>query len=191
MDDDGTWTHGLLTGQVSGGTARCIGKATRLRVRQRELNELNEQRTRLEEELRWFVNQLADYERQIALLQEQRAQLRKVLPASGLEEIYAAFTPARATIEATRTRYHKARQQTQEARQSYYAFTVQLEREIHGIVLLASDARRVQSALLGVVSSPAHCKRNSSRSPAPGKNTSGPAPGHASRKACRSCRPAG
>ena len=39
MQADGSWTHGLLKGRAGTGTARCIGIATRLRVRQRELDQ--------------------------------------------------------------------------------------------------------------------------------------------------------
>jgi len=151
LSEDGSWAHGLLTGQASKGMARCIGRATRLRVRQQELAELDKQRRKLEDDLQAFAQQQAEYEQQLERLHEQQIQLRKVLPGSGLEAAYAELVPARATISAARMKYQKARQQTQEVRQSYNALTAQLERENQGIAFLASDHKRVQSALLGVV----------------------------------------
>lgn len=151
MSKDGAWTHGLLTGRAGSGTPRCIGKATRLRVRQRELDELDHQRTMLEEEMRQLTTRLADFEQQLTQLQEQQAQIRKLLPNSGLEEIAIELAQVRATLDAARSKYQKARQQTQEIRQSLSALLARLERESQGIAPLASDPRRVQTALMGMV----------------------------------------
>ena len=151
MNQDGSWAHGLLTGHAGGGPARCIGKATRLRVRQRELDELQKQRAKLEGELQWFHSQLAHYEQQLAQLQEKQTQLRKILPDSGIEETYAELSQARLNLDDNRARYQKARQQTQEARQAYNILLAQLERESKGMPSLASDAKLVQTTLMGVV----------------------------------------
>jgi len=148
---DGKWTQGLLTGQAGAGEARCIGKVTRLRVRQRELDELAAQRTKLEEELQWLHGQLANYEQQLTQLQEKQAQLRKFLPASGLDEIYAELAQARLTLDEARSKYQKTHLQTQETRQSCNAVIATLERESNGIAPLANELRHVQNALMGVV----------------------------------------
>ncbi len=150
-NEDGTWTHGLLTGQAGAGEARCIGKATRLRVRQRELDELAAQRTKLEEELHWLHGQLANYEQQLTQLQDKQAQLRKFLPASGLDEIYAELAQARLTLDEARNKYQKTHLQTQEARQQCNSVIATLERESNGVAPLASELRHVQNALMGVV----------------------------------------
>jgi uncharacterized protein (TIGR02680 family) len=151
MGKDGSWNHGLLTGRAGVGTPRCIGKVTRLRVRQRELEELDRQRTALEEELHRITNRLAEFEQQLAQLQEQQTQLRKLLPNSGLEEIAVELAQVRTTLDAARSKYQKARQQTQEVRQNLSSLLARLERESQGIAPLASDARRVQTALMGMV----------------------------------------
>lgn len=150
-NENGNWTHGLLTGQAGAGEARCIGKATRLRVRQRELDELDAQRTKLEEELHWLHGQLAQYEQQLTQWQDKQAQLRKFLPASGLDEIYAELAQARLTLDDARSKYQKTHLQTQEARQSCNAVIATLERESNGVSPLASELRHVQNALMGVV----------------------------------------
>ncbi len=151
MNEDGSWTHGLLTGRAGAGKARCIGKATRLRVHQRELDELNEKRVQLEEELAWLYNQLAHYEQQLTQLQEKQAQLRKTLPNSGIEEVYAELAQSRLVLDDARTKYQKARLQTQEARQSFNNLVAQLERDSNGIAAFAGDSQRVQDALMGVI----------------------------------------
>jgi uncharacterized protein (TIGR02680 family) len=151
VNQDGSWTHGLLTGRAGGGEARYIGRTTRLRIRQRELDELNQKRVNLEEELRALHSQLAYYEQQLTQIQEKQTRLRKVLPESGIEETYAELSQARLTLDDLRGKYQKARLQTQEARQAYNTLLAQLERESKGIAILASDAKRVQSTLMGVV----------------------------------------
>ena len=141
----------MLTGHAGGGEARYIGRATRLRVRQRELDALNQKRMNLEEELQALYNQLAYYEQQLAQIQEKQTRIRKILPESGVEETYAELSQARLTLDDLRSKYQKARVQTQEARQAYNRLLAQLERESQGIAPLASDIKRVQNTLLGVV----------------------------------------
>ncbi|HVB24578.1 MAG TPA: TIGR02680 family protein [Ktedonobacteraceae bacterium] len=150
-NEDGSWTHGLLTGQAGTGEARCIGKATRLRVRQRELDEIDAQRTKLEEELRWLHGQLAQYEQELTQLQDKQAQVRKFLPTSGLDEIHAELAQARLTLDDARSKYQKTHLQTQEVRQRCNGVIAALERESNGVAPFASELRHVQNALMGVV----------------------------------------
>ncbi len=151
MNENGNWTHGLLSGHAGSGPARYIGKATRIRARQRELAELDEKRAQLESELNELTNQLAAYEQQIVRLQEQQVLVRKALQRSKLQDCYAELTQAHITLESGRTKYQKARQQTQELRQRYNSLLAQLERESEGNSAFATDAKRVQTALLAMV----------------------------------------
>jgi Putative exonuclease SbcCD, C subunit len=151
MQDDGTWTHGLLTGRAGTGVARCIGKATRVRVKERELAELEQQRARLDAELKDLTDRLAYYEQQLSQSQEKQTQLRSVLRGSGIEEIYAGLAQARIAVDNTRSKYQKARLQTQEVRQQYNALVVQLERASRGMTQFVADARSVQAAILGML----------------------------------------
>ncbi|HYX49406.1 MAG TPA: hypothetical protein VE843_06670, partial [Ktedonobacteraceae bacterium] len=128
-----------------------IGRATRLRIRQRELDELKQKRTNLEEELQALYSQLAYYEHQLSQIQEKQTKIRKILPESGIEEMHAELSQARLTLDDLRSKYQKARLQTQEARQEYNRLLAQLERECKGIAQLASDAKHVQSTLMGIV----------------------------------------
>lgn len=152
LDEDGSWTHGLLAGRASRGNATCIGKATRLRVRQRELDALNEQLTQLNEELRELHQRLAHYEQQIAQLQEQQGQIRKLLPGSGIEDLYAQLAQAQLTLADASGKYQKARQQTQEARQAHNALVAQLERKSQGIGSLSTSTKQVQRAIESTMS---------------------------------------
>lgn len=151
MNDNGNWTHGLLSGYAGNGPARYIGKATRIRARQRELAELEQKRTQLENELNELTSQLVTYEQQITRLQEQQVLVRKALQRSKLQEYYAELTQAHNTLESGRTKYQKARQQTQDLRQRYNSLLAQLERESNGNSAFASDSKRVQIALLAMV----------------------------------------
>src|SRR6266487_3268108 len=151
FNNDGIWTHGLLTGRAGGGSASCIGKTTRLQVRKRELDEITRQLTQLDDELQTLTQSIAHYEAQLAKLQEQQAQLRKVLPNSGLEKIFAELEQAKLNLDSNRSAYQKAHLQTQEARQSFNNLVARLERDCNGISTLASDPQRVQDALLSVI----------------------------------------
>src|SRR5450755_2317832 len=148
---DGSWTHGLLTGRAGIGMARSIGKATRLRARQRELDALQQQRAALAAELQELTERLAYYEQQLAQIQEKQTQLRRLLRDSGIEDSYAELAQVRTTVDSARSKYQKARVQTQEVRQQYNALLVQLERESRGVGQFVGDARRVQAALMGMV----------------------------------------
>jgi uncharacterized protein (TIGR02680 family) len=151
INDNGNWTHGLLSGHAGSGPARYIGKATRIRARQRELAELEQKRTQLESELQGLISQLIEHEQQITRLQEQHALVRKALQRSKLQECYAELIQAHNTLESGRTKYQKARQQTQDLRQRYNSLLAQLERESDGNSALASDSKRVQIALLAMI----------------------------------------
>ncbi|HEX6483020.1 MAG TPA: SbcC/MukB-like Walker B domain-containing protein [Ktedonobacteraceae bacterium] len=149
--NDGTWTHGLLSGRAGGGAARCIGKTTRLRVRQRELAELVEKQEQLDAELLQITQSIARNEARLVAISEQQAQLRKALPSSGLEKIFAELEQSKIALDETRSIYQKARLHTQEARQHCNNLIARLERESNGIAAFAGDQKRVQGALLGVI----------------------------------------
>src|SRR5205823_5591084 len=95
LNENGVWTHGLLTGRAGGGPARCIGQTTRLRVRQSELDELDAQRAQLETELQELHTRLASYEAQLTQVQEQQTKLHKVLSKSGIQEISTELLSAK------------------------------------------------------------------------------------------------
>ena len=150
--ENGTWTHGLLTGHASSGEALCIGKATRLRAKQHELDALETQRTQLKAELQELHQRLAEFEQQLTQIQEQQSQVRRLLPESGIEEQYAQLTQAKLALDDGSGKYQKARQHTQEVRQLYTSLVAQLERESQGIGPLATDTKQVQRALEGTMS---------------------------------------
>ena len=148
VHEDGFWTHGLLHGYAGSGTARFIGKETRLRAKQRELEALDVQRRAAEEELAWLHRQLAHYELQMMHAQEQQQRVRAFLQESGLEAIYAELAQMQHTLEEAKGKYQKARQQTQETRQTYNTLIARLERESRGIGPLASSMKSVQHAII-------------------------------------------
>jgi uncharacterized protein (TIGR02680 family) len=151
MNENGDWSHGLLSGHAGRGPARYIGKATRIRARLRELAELEQKRAQLESELQGLISQLVAHEQQITQLQEQQVLVRKALQRSKIQQCYTELTQAHNTLESGRIKYQKARQQTQDLRQRYNSLLAQLERESDGNNAFVSDSKRVQIALLAMV----------------------------------------
>ena len=151
FEQDGTWTHGILSGYAGGGTAQCIGKTTRLRAQQRELEAIQQRQEQLAEALTALSQQIELYEAQLASIEEQTAQVRKALAASGIEPVFAELSQARVALESIQNTYQKARLQTQAAWQRYNSLVIQLERESNSNATFASDRQRVQSALLGII----------------------------------------
>ena len=121
--------------------ARSIGKATRLRARQRELDALQQQRAALAADLQELTERLAYFEQQLAQIQEKQTQLRRLLRESGIEDSYAELAQVRTTVDNARSKYQKARVQTQEVRQQYNALLAQQERESRGVGQVVGDAR--------------------------------------------------
>src|SRR5262249_52228151 len=132
-------------------TARCIGRATRLRVRQRELDELAEKQARLDGEMQRLIQSIAHNEARLAEIQEQQTQLRRAIPSSGLEKMAAELEQEKIGLDEGRSTYKKARLHTQEVRQLSNNMVARLERESNGIAAFAADQKRVQGALLGVI----------------------------------------
>ncbi|MEO6891636.1 MAG: TIGR02680 family protein [Ktedonobacteraceae bacterium] len=152
LDEDGSWRHGLLSGQAGTGAATgLIGKANRLRVRQQELDALNEKRAALAEELRLLAEQIAGAIQQRTRLQQERTRLRKFLPDSGLEQRHAELLYAQKTLSAARSRYQQAHRKTQEVRQSLNTLNIRLERECVETPAFASGKERVKEAIMAMV----------------------------------------
>ena len=150
FNEDGTWQHGLLQGYASGGTVQFIGKANRLRVKQQEQEELHRQWMQRDKELQELRGHIAESEQQRTQLQETQLQLRKVLTISGIEEAYSQLISAGAALDNAKSKYQRARQQTQETIQNRNAVLAQLERESNGVSALAGHAGQVHTALLGM-----------------------------------------
>ncbi|HEY6540389.1 MAG TPA: SbcC/MukB-like Walker B domain-containing protein, partial [Ktedonobacteraceae bacterium] len=148
---DGTWTHGILSGYASGGTAQCIGQTTRLRVQQRELEAIQQRQAQLADTLAALAQQIENHEAQLASIEEQTAQVRKALAVSGIEPVFAELAQVRVTLESAQNTYQKARLQTQAAWQRFNSLVVRLERECNGNAAFAGDRQHVKNALQGVI----------------------------------------
>ncbi len=151
FEQAGSWTHGILSGYASGGTARCTGKTTRLRAQQRELEAIQQKQAQHAETLATLALQIELHEARLASIEEQTAHVRKALAASGIEPVFAELAQARVTLENIQNTYQKARLQTQAAWQRFNSLVIQLERESNGNAAFASERQRVQGALLGVI----------------------------------------
>ncbi|HET8851511.1 MAG TPA: hypothetical protein VFN02_03230, partial [Ktedonobacteraceae bacterium] len=150
MNSDGSWQHGLLTGRAIGGNARFIGKATRLRARQREIDQLHGQMAKLNSELEQLQGQIAREEHRQRQLKDVQRQARKALTTSGMEKVQTTLSQTKEALDRAWERYQQARQKTQEAQQKYNAYVAQLEKECRGFDAFAGNAASVQEALRGM-----------------------------------------
>ncbi|GER86493.1 TIGR02680 family protein [Dictyobacter vulcani] len=151
MQEQGLWSHGLLTGHAGSGQAHYIGKATRLRAREEALQVLSEQKARLEQEFAELTTRLAHHEHLLADLREQQMNVRLVLPQSGLADSFVSLSQSRTVLEKNRDRYQKSHQQTQELRQQYNLQRGQLERLVEGHDGLVRGGEQIQQTLLAMV----------------------------------------
>src|SRR5215472_97446 len=150
MSIDGNWQHGLLTGRAIGGKARFIGKATRLRARQHEIDELNGQMLKLREGLEQMKEQIEREEHNQRQLKDVQRQVRKALTLSGMEKVQTTLVQTKEALDRAWTGYQQARQRTMEAQQKYNGYVTQLEKESQGFDRFAANAASVQEALDGM-----------------------------------------
>jgi hypothetical protein len=142
-----TWSHGLLHGSAGEGTARCIGKATRVREKQRELELLHQRCTVLESELALIDRQLTDLARE----REQRGKLRdrlgRILQENGSEQHYAALQSTLGQFTRAEERYRQERSRTQALRQQSEACKLRLQRETAEEPVFATSSESVEQGL--------------------------------------------
>ncbi len=146
----GNWQHGLLRGQAGPGTARCIGKATRVREQQRALALLRQRRDDLARDLQAIVQRIERAEQQISTLKNTRDLLSGALRESGIEGRYNTLQSTLDLLERTQERYNQARQETQTLRSRLNVLRVELQRECRDNAIFASDQSSVEKAYTAV-----------------------------------------
>jgi ABC-type dipeptide/oligopeptide/nickel transport system ATPase component len=145
-EQQGTWKHGLITGQAGEGIARSIGKATRIRAQQRAQEELRQDWEALENELQQIVIQVEATTQRLQALNEQQKQLDGALKKSAIETADLALQLAVETLEKVRRRYQEAREETQEIRQRIISARTRLQHESGPSAIFASNAASVEQA---------------------------------------------
>jgi Putative exonuclease SbcCD, C subunit len=142
------WRHGLLTG-ITGeeGTARCIGKETRLREQRRQQEILLRRWQALQEEHQEITRQVEQLEREQQELETLRERLGTVLEESGAAGRQMALLAALDALQTAEERYQKARGASTAIRQQIGALKIGLQREAGDTPIFAADGSRVEQAL--------------------------------------------
>ncbi|SRR5579885_2378218 len=140
------WSHGLLLGIAGEGTARCIGKATRVREKLRELEILLRQCAELENELALIDEQTANLAREREQQERLRDRLARALQESGSEEQYAALKSALGQLVKAEERYQQERVRAQTLRQQSDALKFRLQREAAEAPVFATSSESVEQA---------------------------------------------
>jgi hypothetical protein len=141
------WTHGLLTGIAGEGTARCIGKETRVREQQRQQAILLQRWQALEHEYQQITRQIEQLEQEQQQAEMLRERLGKVLEESRAGARQTVLQAALDTLQKAEERYQKARGEAQAIRQHIGALKIQLQREAADTPIFAIDGRKADLAL--------------------------------------------
>jgi hypothetical protein len=141
-----TWSHGLLRGVAGDGAARCIGKATRVREQQRELERLHQRCTQLESELEAIDQQLEALTQQREQQETLRSQLGFVLQESGVEQQLAALKSALSQLTRAQSHYQREHDRVQALRQQIGALKVRLQKEAADVPVFVSTSESVEQA---------------------------------------------
>lgn len=141
------WTHGLLAGTAGEGTARCIGKETRVREQQRQQVLLFQRWQALEEayqEITRQIEQLEQEQQQEEMLRERLGKVLEESRAAGRQTVLLAALDA---LQKAEERYQKARGEAQAIRQQMGALKIRLQREAGDTPIFAVDGGKVERAL--------------------------------------------
>ena len=140
------WQHGLLTGRVGEGSARCIGKATRIREQQAEQQRLHQQWEMLEHELEKINSEIEELEQQQQQQEALRERLGSILKESKVESQYTTLQGTLNTLQKADKHYLNVRNEAQTMRQHIATLKARLQREAADVFLFASDAGKVEQA---------------------------------------------
>jgi hypothetical protein len=146
-NNSNAWTHGLLTGVAGEGTARCIGKETRVREQQRQHALLFQRWQALEDEYQEITRQIEQLEQEQQQEEILRERLGKVLEESRAEAWQTVLRAALGTLQKAEERYQKARGAAQAIRQHIGALKIRLQREADDTPIFAIDGGKVDLAL--------------------------------------------
>ncbi|HLZ57875.1 MAG TPA: SbcC/MukB-like Walker B domain-containing protein [Ktedonosporobacter sp.] len=141
-----TWRHGLLSGIAGEGTARCIGKATRIREQQRTLALLQQHWEALESELQAIDHQIEDLELQRQQQEALRNQLNTILKESAAEERQVELRSRFNLLTQAEGSYQEARSKAQAMRQQIGTLKIRLQKEAVDVPIFASAADTVNQA---------------------------------------------
>ncbi len=142
----GVWRHGLLTGIAAEGTARCIGKETRIREQQRQQALLFQRWETLEDEYQEITRQIEQLEQEHQQAEMLRERLGKVLEESQAQARQTVLQAALDALQKAEERYQKARGEAQAIRQHIGALKIRLQREADDTPIFAIDGGKIDLA---------------------------------------------
>jgi hypothetical protein len=140
------WTHGMLTGTVGTGTARCIGKATRVRTQQQELQRLREQQKEFDQQLEEVTARIKSIEQQRHDLATLRTQLDALLPESQLHTLHASLQAASGNLNQAQASYTRAKEASEALAQQSFALQAHLRKEAGDTPIFAVERGKVEQA---------------------------------------------
>src|SRR6266851_2262769 len=141
-----TWTHGLLTGMAGEGTARCIGRATRIREQHRALEQLHQQWELLENELKALDSQIEHLEQQRQYLENMQNRLGEIWKVSEVEGRYTQFKTTFGILRQADERYQERRNESQALRLHITTLRIELQKAAAGVPIFASSSEMVDHA---------------------------------------------
>src|SRR5258708_3649391 len=141
-----TWTHGLLTGMAGEGTARCIGRATRIREQHRALEQLHQQWELLENELKALDSQIEHLEQQRQYLENMQNRLGEIWKVSEVEGRYTQFKTTFGILRQADERYQERRNESQALRLHITTLRIELQKATADVPIFASSSEMVDQA---------------------------------------------
>ncbi len=146
QEDASRWTHGLLAGTVGTGEARCIGKATRVRIQQQELAHLCAQEEQLAQELSGLAVTIAQIEHNRQELIDLSKALAGLVPESNVSELSVTLQAALENLHRAQIDYQQVQETARTLGQTSRELKVRLEKEAERTPLFAADPARVERA---------------------------------------------
>lgn len=140
------WTHGLLSGIAGPGTARCIGRATRVREQQRALEQLRQQWEALADELRSIDQQIEGLEQQRLQQESLQNSLGEIWQQSNLENRSARLRATFETLKQAEQRYQEIRNESQTQRLRILSVQTDLQKTADDVPAFATAAEIVDQA---------------------------------------------
>ncbi|HEX7733734.1 MAG TPA: SbcC/MukB-like Walker B domain-containing protein [Ktedonobacteraceae bacterium] len=140
------WSHGLLAGVASAGTARCIGRATRVREQQRALEQLHQQWEALESQLQTINQQIEQLELRRQTQETLENHLSGLWESSEIDSCYTQLRAALGALKQAEARYQERRAESQTLRQRLASLRIELQKASGEVPLFASDAEQVNQA---------------------------------------------
>jgi hypothetical protein len=140
------WRHGLLAGRAGTGSARCLGKATRLREQQQAMAQLYQHWKDLERQLQTLNHQIEQLEQQRQTVESIQNQLDEIWKTSGVENQYTQLKTALSALQQTNENYRQHHQASLDIRLHVAALRRTLQQDTTEVPLFTTSSEKVEQA---------------------------------------------